>query len=699
LFSEFFGAKSIGRMNFVCNKIDIIILKLRGVRMNASPMKKENLSGKNLLSLILWGKRPILFLGLLLFFQCSLKNPTAPSWNIKLTIPLVKKNYDMMTLIEKINEPSLKIDSLGNLFFHIQEDLDTIRLLGRLVCDSVTKNFKDTLGTVKITPSESKQVIFSITDFYSGEPGEVPPGSATIETDLDIFTSFYQVIIKKGYATLTVRNHLGLDLDSLKFDMIDKISSETLETVIIPGGIQDNDSIIQKLTFVDETFSNQFGIQVNAHTPGGFLPSLEEKYLSFDFSIDSLTVTQGTAQVPSFELTTDEEIILPSNHIIDSAKIRTGSLFLNLYNFTNIQAEMEIDFPEFESNGEILKANRIIPAGGHSNLELSLDGYSFKPLSGSSIRAQIRIQTNDSGDQLISFSSSDSVTAFAFLSEIAFSQISGSLEPTIADIGEIQRDVDLPPGFEQAHIKNASLSLDIHNGVNFPADLSVTVEGDKGQTLELFGNIEPGTPWATAVTTIQEDDLDPLLNPVPQRITVTGQAICGDGISFGIVNEEDFFFGQIEITSPLEFVLDSCQVQIDQDSHSVNDDVGSLIEDQINSGKAIIKIESHLPLDAKVLIFVSKNKEGVFSDPDLVIGPVDVPKGKLDQNGLVTGSKSSEDTISLNYEELQTFRNSPFFVAGKLDFPGTDGNTIKALATDFIQISSYVELEVKNKKD
>jgi len=686
-------------MNFVCNKINIIIPKLRGVRMNALQMKKENLSGKNLLSLLLWGKRPILFLGLLLFFQCSLKTPTAPSWNTKLTIPLVKKNYDMVTLIEKMNEPSFKTDSLGNLFFHIEEDLDTIRLLGKLVCDSVTKKFKDTLGTIKITPSESKQVILSITDFYSGEPGIVPPGSATIEAFLDTFTSFCQVTIKDGYATLIVVNHLGLDLDSLKFDIIDKISSETLETVIITGGIQDNDSIIQKLTFVNETFSNQFSFQISAHTPGGFLSSLEDKYLSLDFLIDSLIVTQGIAQVPSFELITEEEIILPSNQIIDSAEIRTGSLFLDLYNFTNILAEMEIDFPEFEKNDEILKANRIIPAGRHSDLELSLDGYSFKPLSGSSIKAQIKIQANGSGDQLVFFSSSDSVTADAFLSEIAFSQISGSLEPTIADIGEIQRDLDLPPGFEHAHIKNASLSLDIHNGVNFPADLSVTIEGDKGQRLELFGNIEPGTPWATAVTTIQEDDLDPLLNPVPQKLTCTGQIICGDGISSGTVNEEDFFFGEIEITSPLELILDSCQVQIDEDSHSVPDDIRSLIEDQVNWGKVIIKIESHLPLDAKVQIFVSNNIEGIFSDPDLVIGPVNVLSGELNQNGLVINSKMSESTISLNHEELQIFRNSPFYIAGKLDFPGTDGNTIKALATDFIQITSYVELEVKNKKD
>jgi hypothetical protein len=647
----------------------------------------------------IWIKRLSWLLGFLLLFQCSLKTPTAPRWNTTLTIPLVKKNYDMVTLIEKIGEPSLRADSLGNLFFHIEEDLDTIRLLGKLVCDSVTENFKDTLGIVKITPSESKQVTLWAADFYGGELGLVPPGDTTIQTDLDTFTSFYQATIQQGYGSLKATNRLGFNLDSLKFDIIDKVSSNTIQTLIIPGGILDNDSIIQRLTFADKTFFNRFTIQINAHTPGGIVRTLDDKYFSLDLTIDSLTLTQGIAKVPGFDLTQEEEILLPSNHVIDSAKVKTGSLHLELYNFTNISSDMEIDFPEFEKNGEMLKANNITPALGHSHVELSLDGYSFKPLSGSSINAQIKMHTDGSGDQLVSLTSSDSVTASAFLSKITFSQISGRLEPTEVDIGEIKRELDLPPGFENAHVKNASLSLDIHNGVNFPAQLSATIEGDKGQRLELAGDIEAGTPWATAVTSIQENHLDPLLDPVPQKITLTGQVTCGDGISSGIVNEEDFFFGKVQISSPLELILDSCRVQIDPDSHSLNEDVRSLLEDQVNSSRMVIKIESHLPLDAKVWILVSKNQEDIFSNPDLVIGPANVPGGELDGNGLVTSSTLSKNAVSLTHDELQVFKNSPFYIAGKLDFPGTKGYTVKAQASDFVQITSYVELEVRNKKD
>jgi hypothetical protein len=113
----------------------------------------------------------------------------------------------------------------------------------------------------------------------------------------------------------------------------------------------------------------------------------------------------------------------------------------------------------------------------------------------------------------------------------------------------------------------------------------------------------------------------------------------------------------------------------------------------------VFKIESHLPLGAKAKIFVSRRSDNLFSDPDLVIGPIDVPKGKLNYDGSVNGSNFSQDEISLTHTELQVFTNVPFYMAGSIEFPGTNGQTVKASAGDFIKISSYLELDVKNKKE
>jgi hypothetical protein len=643
-----------------------------------------------------------LFLVILLSFliiQCSISKPTAPTWNVTLTVPLINKYYSMTALIDKMDEPYLKVDSVENPGFYFEEKLDTVRLTDKLLCDSAFANFKDTLGIINVHPGESRQLILNASEFYSGPAGYVPPCTATVEKDLDTFSTFSQVTAKEAFTTLTVSNQLGLDLNWIQIKIIDRNFEDTLETIILVEGIDAGDSNTQNVIFTNKTFSNRLGIQIKASTPGGEILSSEDKYLSVNFTIDSLTVISGSAKIPSFELSREEEILLPTKSVVDSAHIKSGSLFINLSNLTNLDAELQVDFPELQKDGKILSFVRDLPALGNSNLILAVDGYTFRPESGNKVQVQTKVRSPGSGDALIDFKSSDSVSLEATFSEIIFNQITGIIESTRIDIGNITRELEIPSGFESAHLTSASLNLEIHNGVNLPANLSMVIHGDQGQELNLSSEIEAGGPFGTSITSIFEDQLESLFSPVPQTLTVTGQVICGDGQTFGIVREEDFFFGIIKVSSPLELIWDSCQVQIDKDSDEVNDDVKELIEDQINSSRVVFKIESHLPLEAKAKILVSRRSDNLFSDPDLVVGPIDVPKGKLNYDGLVNGSNFSQDEISLTHTELQVFTNVPFYMAGSIEFPGTNGQTVKASAGDFIKITSYLELDVKNKKE
>ena len=641
----------------------------------------------------------LILLSSFLILQCSIDKPTLPTWNVKLTVPLINQHYDMADLIDKMDEPYLKTDSLGNPSFYFEEELDTIRLVDKLRCDSTYTNFKDTLGIIDIRAPESRQITLYATEFYSGPPGVVPPCTVMIEKDLDTFSTFSQVTVKEAFATLTVNNQLGLDLNWVQIKLIDLSFQDTLHTVILPNGIVAGDSTIQNVILTDKTFSNRLGIQIKASTPGGEIQTIEDKYLSFDFTLDSLKIIQGRAKVPSFELFKEKDILLPTKSIIDSARIKSGLLSLDLRNFTSLGAELQIDFPELKKNSEILSIVSNLPSSGFSNLNLLLDGYTLIPEQGNEFKVYTSVRSPGSGDSLVDFKSSDSIRVDALLSEIIFSQIAGIIESTRLEMGNITRELNIPLGFESAHLTNASLNLEVHNGVDLPANLSVSIQGDQGQKLSLTAEIEAGNPFGTSVTSIFEDQLESLFSPVPNTLTVTGNVICGDGQTFGIVREEDFFFGRIKVSSPLEMILDSCQVQIDEDSNKVDDDAKQWIEDQINSGKVVLKIESHLPLEAKARMFLSSNHENLFSNPDLVIGPIEVPHGELNHDGSVKASSSSQSEINLNHQELQIFTNAPFYMAGSLDLPGTNGETIKASSADFIKITSYLELNVKNKKE
>jgi hypothetical protein len=113
----------------------------------------------------------------------------------------------------------------------------------------------------------------------------------------------------------------------------------------------------------------------------------------------------------------------------------------------------------------------------------------------------------------------------------------------------------------------------------------------------------------------------------------------------------------------------------------------------------VLKAESHLPIGAEARVLVSRNLGDLFSNPDVTIGPVGVAAGELDHDGSVRESELSQAEISLTHEELQVFTSTPFYMAGTIDFPGTNGESVKVLSTDFMKVTAYLELNVKNEKD
>jgi hypothetical protein len=309
------------------------------------------------------------------------------------------------------------------------------------------------------------------------------------------------------------------------------------------------------------------------------------------------------------------------------------------------------------------------------------------------------VSSPGSEGNLVGFASSDSVAFSAQLSDLIFTYVAGIIEPTRVAIDPKQYELDLPQGFESAQLPNASLSLEIHNGVDLPVDLSVDIQGNNGQDLALQANVPAAGPFGTAVTYVQQNDLGSFLSPVPQRITITGEAICGDGRTFGIARESDFTFATVEVSSPLDLIWDSCRIEIDPSSDEADEDLRELIRDQLNSGKVILKVENHLPLTAEAKIYFSEGEGRLFSNPDLVIGPVAVPAGRLNRDGSVEESDFSTTEIEVTYDDLQVFANGPFYMGGVIDLPGTGGELIRASAADYLDITSYMELEVKSKKD
>ncbi len=168
----------------------------------------------------------------------------------------------------------------------------------------------------------------------------------------------------------------------------------------------------------------------------------------------------------------------------------------------------------------------------------------------------------------------------------------------------MQVNLDLPQGLSSASLTDAVLDLKIKNGVGFPGFLDLHLNGEDGQSLLISGQIERGAPDNPITTVLRENNLSSFLNPIPERINLTGQATCGDGITTGRVTENDFICGEIILSSPFEFVLDSTRIQIDPDSNSLQEDLRNGLERKSQLSKNLSGFRKSSPHRSKSRAFL-----------------------------------------------------------------------------------------------
>jgi hypothetical protein len=152
--------------------------------------------------------------------------------------------------------------------------------------------------------------------------------------------------------------------------------------------------------------------------------------------------------------------------------------------------------------------------------------------------------------------------------------------------------------------------------------------------------------------------------------------------------------GTVNIDAPLAFALPAQRVEMDSDSLDIDKDAREQIRDNLHEGSLDARIANHLPLGAAVSFYFGRDQDSVFTSPVLVVGPVTAQAGVVDANtGLVSASRMNEINISLTEEQLKTFETKPLFAAVLIDFPGTGGQVVRLVRSDFMDIKAVATVK------
>ena len=631
--------------------------------------------------------------------QCNIEKPESPTWTTNFTLPTVNRIYDMQEILDKIDEPTLSIDSSGDVMFSYSSQLDTIRVNEELSSNAFSQTVFNTVGQVEIHPPDPAPATVNLSDYVMLSLDTIPPSSFSILNDLPPLDKFAWADISAGIVYVKVTNDFGLDLDTVIVEVIDLVSFRHIAVVEfpppgIPAGVTDSVAV----GLGGKTMSNLLRLQFHCHTPGASMLSLSDKSLTSTATFpENLTISAARAEIPSISKNFSETVEIPASQTIVSARIASGDLHLTIDNGSTLTARIDISLPDFHDNGTPLSFTRIMPPNRADMIDISLAGYTFEP---SDLQAPQEIIINASAyidstaPSMVDIYDDDTLRAIAYLTDLQFETMTGIADSTEAVFSGVYADLEIPSGFDSAQLVNAELILEIESAVNFPGGFEINLHGDGGQLLQMSGAIPVGDIMNPSTSVFIDSSIANFMNPIPNNITFSGSAYFGDGVTVGTITEETYLVPTIHISSPFEFILDHTTFKGDTTSEEIDQDDIDIITDHLIQASFNSIITNHLPLGATIEIYLDSDPSRLNADQaQLVLGPFEIAAGEVGEGNTVDEAVTSEIVIPLDSLDIKILDNPVIYSTQSIRLNGNGIDPVKVVATDYIGLTGYIQVE------
>jgi hypothetical protein len=632
--------------------------------------------------------------------QCTINKPEAPTWDSHLALPVVNRTYLMPEIVNKIDQPGLSIDDSGEVMYSFETELDTIRVSDNLSTADLSESLSQTVGEVTLDPNGAPPMTAYIGDYVSMSLNDVPEASFDIVEDSILLGDFNWAEVSDGNLNVVLANNFGVDLDTVIVQVYDIENSRLLAVDSVPSpGLADGVIDTLQIALTGQTISNLFRLDIHCHTQGGTVLALSEKSLSADLGCgDGIVVTAAEGKIPQIVKEFSQTIAVADNNTILSAELADGTIALDIVNATNLTSNVQITLPDFEQSGVPLTINRAIDPGNTDQVNINLAGYTFDPVDKTSpqeITIEVAAIIDSTAPDMVEVNQADSIRVDASISGLAFSTMTGIIDSSEAAFDAIQVEVELPQGFDSLQLVNADLVLEIENGVNLPGALNINIAGNGGQLINLAGNIEPGYYDNPFSSYIYASDVSAFMNPVPTEITIDGFALFGDGSTVGTITANDFIVPRVRISSPLEVIIGQSNFEGDISSEEIDQKDIDKITDHIIRAQFTSNIINHLPLGVTVEVYFSGDSTTLYSNPQLVIGPIEVDAGLVGVGNVVTTATESENIITLDSTDIKILENPVLYTGNIITIHSSDGQTVKVSGSDYITARGVVEVDYR----
>ncbi len=644
--------------------------------------------------------------------SCSFEEPVAPQWDVRMAVPLIDKSLTMQELVDK--NDFLLVNPEGVVSIDYEQDLDRFEVGDALQVSGINQSISSEIGKFRIVSPGSQVVSLAFGQIYpeastlDGQNAVIPAFEYNgISASFPRFDNFESVLIESGLIRVTINNRLPVPLAAgLEMDVRSQDTDQSIFTILFDQEIAPGQTTSRSVNLYGLRIPANLKVVLSGGSPGsgGQEVPIQASTDGIDVEtyISDIVAVEARAIIEEQQFSGADSIALGDTIVVKEAVIESGVFRFDFLNNIPLDLDLDLTLDDFyDPNGQPVRLFLPLRSGERTFRFINLSGYDFRPGQndqGSVVRFHWTVQVLSSNGELITLRSDDSVELEVELSQLTFSEIRGVLKDVHVSLDTLEEDIDLPDGLDSLQFEAGRLELIINNGIGFPIRpvLSITgVNEETGRSVTLLVDevIQPANGHPTISKIIldeQNSNLIALLNVMPNKLFVHGEAIIGDGTSESVIRSTDFIDSRVHITAPISMSYQSQTLKTEVDTIQIDEDAQKELRDNLLYGKLFARLGNHLPFGVQVTIYFSSRDTSVFSQPELTIGPLSLEPAQV-VDGKVVAEAESDIQVELNKDEIAFFANDQIYSGFLIHIPGSNGQIVRVYSDDYLSVKAYGE--------
>ncbi len=670
------------------------------------------------------------------FNGCEVSNPKAPSWTTELNIPLSDSIFTVTDLVG--SREDIYISDNGQLNFRFEGKSDTTRVGSFWSLNNAGGIFAVGLNDLSIPLLAAPASRFPFGQLYpsalqqDGDSYPVDSFSVNgVEGRMFVLPDFQSIHVLSGTGVIHLVNRLPVPLTQLQCILKSMETGSDILTSPTVNRLEPNDSTTVEVDLDDIVISRASQWVLNADSPGSggqVVPIDATEPFDLFFELTSIHIHYLRATLPAVDIDYTDTLSFEQPYPLTEVATRNGFLMVEMINHLPVgfSGVLSTDHIRMRESNTPLVIEIDLDPNGREWIQLDLTDrvVKFDAFDGEKQPISFHIEgtTEETASGPVEIEGQTALEVRASLEEVRFDYLEGLFDRESLSLTQTEVDIDLDRWGDLQGVvpQDGRLRIIMHSTLELPFYLQGQLTGSNEEGASASVSIDERIPEALAgqeriyhlpPLTPQNSTLLDVLQVGPSRLTFDGNVLVGDGLSTRRIRFEDRVWAEWVMDMPAYASfpkrvvrLDTTHLRIlpeseDADESSQADvELESELTNHLDEARFTIRVANGLPVGGNVRILFASEYERLDSNPDMVVGPIQVDAASSNSEGQAVSQNEQERRLTIDTEELSLFRNEgmlskDLYMATEITVDSTD-RAVQIWGDDTIRIQSLLTLEV-----